>query len=280
MACKPAPVQATWIGYANTTGLPSIDYRITDEVADPRNTRQRFAERLVRMPTPCCFLCYTPNPDMPQVSKLPALKNGFITFGSFNALGKVNDQVIDLWSEVLLAVPNSRMLMKCKHFATEEIAQRFRDKFKRNGIDESRLTMMAMVPSIAEHMQLYSEIDLAIDTFPYAGTTTTAEALYMGVPVVTYYRGKSPIHAQNVGASLLHRIPGLDAFVAKSRVDYVDVCRKWAADLPALAKVRDNLREDMRASPLCDGDKFCRLLETMFKDMWTAHCRGEKLPGY
>jgi predicted O-linked N-acetylglucosamine transferase (SPINDLY family) len=280
MACKPAPVQVTWIGYANSTGLPVVDYRITDEIADPRDTRQQFAEELVRMPSPRAFLCYTPNADVPKVSDLPALSNGYITFGSFNALGKVNQQVMSLWCAVLNAVPNSRVFMKCKHFATEEIKQRYLDTFVKAGIAAHRVTLMAMTPTIAEHLRLYSKIDVAIDTFPYAGTTTTAEALYMGVPVVTYYRTRAPIHAQNVGAALLQRIPGMDRFVAKSRADYVRICQEASKDLDQLAEVRRSLRPKMLVSPLCDGPMFCRGLETLLTDMWKAHCAGKKLINY
>lgn len=278
MARKPAPIGVTWIGYANSTGLTTVDYRITDSIADPYNTKQTYTEQLVRMPDPFCFLCYTPNMDVPPVSPLPALSKGYITFGSFNALGKINDQVLELWCRVLNAIPTSRFFMKCKHFASDELSQRFINKFKQHGIDVSRLTLLPMTPTIAQHMALYSQIDIAVDSFPYAGTTTTAESLYMGVPVVTWYRKTAPIHAQNVGASLMARIPGMsEAFVATSKQGYVDLCVKWANDIPALAQIRENLRPSMLVSPLCDGPAFAKKLEKVFRDMWEAYCKGKKM---
>jgi len=192
-------------------------------------------------------------------------------------LGKINDQVLELWCRVLNAIPTSRFLMKCKHFATPQVTERFVNKFRTHGVDPSRLTLLPMTPTIAQSMGLYSQIDLAVDSFPYAGTTTTAESLFMGVPVVTWYRKSGPIHAQNVGASLLSRIPGLDGFIATSKQGFVDVCAKWAADIPKLALVRASLRPNMLASPLCDGPAFCRLLEKVFKDMWECHCKGKKM---
>lgn len=277
MARKPAPVSMTWIGYANTTGLPCVDYRLTDAIADPLNTKQKFSEKLIRMPSPCAFLCYKPNADVPPVAPLPGLKNGYITFGSFNALGKINDDVMMLWCRVLRAIPNSRFIMKCKHFASNEIKQRFIRKFERLGVSLDRVTLMSQTPTIAEHMALYSKIDLALDSFPYAGTTTTTEALYMGVPVVTLQRKASPIHAQNVGASLLHRIKGLSAYAADSEDQYVQICADAFTNLKRLSIVRSTLRMSMDKSPLCDGPNFCRVLEGVFKDMWGCYCDGTKM---
>ncbi len=145
--------------------------------------------------------------------------------------------------------------------------------FNAHRIDPSRVTLMAMTESIAEHMALYSKIDIALDSFLYAGTTTTAEALFMGVPVVCWRRAAAPIHAQNVGVSLLCRIPGLDRFVATSKADYVRVCMAEAADLQALSATRAGLRRNMLASPLCNGPQFCRNLETVFRNMWQTYCK-------
>jgi len=167
--------------------------------------------------------------------------------------------------------------MKCKHFASDELRARYLKIFAEEGIDQSRVQLLAMTPSIAEHMALYSKIDIAIDTFPYAGTTTTAEALYMGVPVVCWHRRAAPIHAQNVGASLLSRIPGMRKFVASSRAHLIQICKDSAANPDYLAKIRADLRANMEASPLCDGNIFCRGLEKVFQDMWSAYCEGRKL---
>ncbi len=156
MALKPAPVQATWIGYPNSTGLPTIDYRFTDAVADPVDTPQRYTETLVRLPGP--FLCYTPPVHAPHVTPTPALVNGYVTFGSFNNLAKVTDQVLALWATALRAVPRSRLLLKCKPFASETIREKTIARLERLGISSRRVDCMPLTPTTGDHLSAYSMV--------------------------------------------------------------------------------------------------------------------------
>ncbi|XP_020243489.1 probable UDP-N-acetylglucosamine--peptide N-acetylglucosaminyltransferase SPINDLY [Asparagus officinalis] len=201
MACRPAPIQATWIGYPNTTGLPTIDYRITDALADPLDTKQKHVEELVRLPK--CFLCYTPSPDAGPVCPTPALSNGFITFGSFNNLAKITPKVLKVWARILCAVPNSRLVVKCKPFCSDSVRQRFLSILEQLGLEPLRVDLLPLILLNHDHMQAYSLMDISLDTFPYAGTTTTCESLYMGVPCVTM---AGSVHAHNVGVSLLKNV--------------------------------------------------------------------------
>jgi len=272
LCCKPAPIKVTWIGYPNTTGLSTIDYRITDKYVDPLDTEQPYVESLLR--TPNCFLSYTPSPEAPDViNSPPAIENGFITFGSFNNLAKIGNKVIALWSRILKSVPNSRLLVKAKPFANSEIQQKFTASFEKEGISSNRLDLLSLIPSCSEHLRAYGLIDIALDTFPYAGTTTSCEALFMGVPVVVL-RGKSN-HAHNVGVSLLYNI-GLCELIAESPNDCVRISVELASDLPRLRDYRKTIRPKMLASPLCDGITFTKDLESIYIDIFTKWCNDQK----
>jgi protein O-GlcNAc transferase len=273
MALKPAPVQVTWIGYPNTTGLPSIDYRITDDIVDPVDTKQKYSEQLTRLPGP--FLCYTPPTDAPEVADTPALRKGFVTFGSFNNLAKVNDRVLACWCTILNQVPNSRMLIKCKPFASPTVSAKMLRRFAEHGIDSDRVELISLLPTTNEHLETYAQIDISVDTFPYAGTTTTCEALYMGVPVVTYQRKTVPNHAHNVGATLLSRIEGLSSLIGTSEHQYIEIAVALAKDLPRLQAIRKSLRPNMLASTLCDGKTFVKNLEQLYRKLWITYCEKE-----
>ncbi|KAM0939792.1 putative protein O-GlcNAc transferase [Dioscorea sansibarensis] len=269
MACRPAPVQATWIGYPNTTGLPTIDYRITDSLADPPNTRQKNVEELVRLPE--CFLCYTPSPEAGPVAPTPALANGFITFGSFNNLAKITPKVLQVWAKILCAVPNSRLVVKCKPFCCDSVRQRFLSTLEQLGLEPLRVDLLPLILLNHDHMQAYSLMDISLDTFPYAGTTTTCESLYMGVPCVTM---AGVVHAHNVGVSLLTKV-GLDRLVAHTEDDYVRLAIQLASDIRALSELRMTLRELMLRSPVCNGAKFVHGLEATYRKLWHRYCEGD-----
>lgn len=269
MACRPAPIQATWIGYPNTTGLPTIDYRITDALADPLNTKQKHVEELIRLPE--CFLCYTPSPEAGPVCPTPALSNGFITFGSFNNLAKITPKVLQVWAKILCAVPNSRLVVKCKPFCCDSIRQRFLSMLEHLGLEPLRVDLLPLILLNYDHMQAYSLMDISLDTFPYAGTTTTCESLYMGVPCVTM---AGSVHAHNVGVSLLKNV-GLERLIAKTEEEYIELALKLASDVSALSDLRSTLRELMAKSPVCNGTKFTRDLESAYRSMWHRYCRGD-----
>jgi len=262
-AMRPAPVQVTWIGYPNTTGLNAVDYRITDALCDPLATTQAFSEQLIRLNK--CFLCYTPCPEAPEVAPLPADANGYITFGSFNALAKQTPAVLETWAEILKAVPSARLVLKNKPFASDLIKQKFWLEFERLGVHRSRVDLLPLAPKTESHLQQYAMLDVCLDPFPYAGTTTTMEALYMGVPCLTM-RGNG--HAHNVGVSLVTNV-GLrcDDWIAEDRRDYVAKAVKASEDVAGLRRLRRGLRQRVNESSICDVRAFMRDYEGRLKDM-------------
>lgn len=269
LALKPAPVQITYIGYNNTTGLGAIDYRLVDEIVDPLDTTQPFSEELVRIPG--CFLCYTPPARVPDVGVLPALRNGFVTFGSFSCLAKVGDACVALWARVLQEVPGSRLLVKNKGFYSPDVQATFVNKFKQHGISEHRLKLMALAPTSFEHLNIYNEVDIALDTFPYSNTTTTCESLLMGVPAVCL-AGRT--HGSRVCLTLLTAI-GLGECASFTQDDYVVKAKGLANNLQNLSTLRSNLRQIMMQSPLCDGPGFVKSkYEPILLEKWRLYCEG------
>jgi predicted O-linked N-acetylglucosamine transferase (SPINDLY family) len=269
LALRPAPVQVTWMGYPNSTGMAgAVAYRVTDERCDPTDTKQTFAERSVRLPG--CFLCYTPHPEAPPVARAPCLAAGYVTFGCFNALAKVTPAVRALWGRLLRAVPHSRLVVKAKPFACASVQRRFLSAMAEEGVASWRVDVRALAERTADHLGAYGAVDVALDTFPYAGTTTTCEALWQGVPVVTM-RGAA--HAHNVGVSLLAAVGLERECVAETPDAYVAKCAALAADRAALAAAREGMRAKMRApGGLCDGEAHTRKLEEAYVAMWRRHC--------
>jgi protein O-GlcNAc transferase len=263
-ALKPAPVQITYLGYPDTTGLHTIAYRFTDALADPAGETERFhTEELLRLPR--TFLSYWPNPSAPEVSPLPCQSGEPFTFGSFNALGKITAPMIDLWSKILHAVPASRLLIKSHSGLTESSPRRrLLEIFASCGIAADRIQLHSQTKTLNHHLELYSKVDLALDTFPYHGTATTCEALWMGVPVVTLAGSR---HVSRVGVSLLTNV-GLSEFIAPSPDQYVNLAVRAAADPAALAKLRAGLRQMMRQSPLLGGRQFARDVESAYRRVW------------
>lgn len=268
MALRLAPVQVTWIGYPNTTGLNSIHYRVTDGTVDPVDTSQQFSEKLWRLPE--VFLCYTPALEAPEeLSEPPSTSSGgIVTYGSFNVLSKIQSRTVKLWAEILRRVPNSRLLLKAKPFGAAGAKRRMEELFEKEGISADRLDLVPLIPSTRSHLQVYANVDVALDPFPYAGTTTTCEALYMGVPVVTL--GTTPEngdHAHNVGVTLLKAL-GHDELVTFTEEKYVDTAVGLGTDLHRLSSIRRNLRRDMMRSGLGDANRYMRDVEDMFCGMW------------
>ncbi|OGU10244.1 MAG: hypothetical protein A2075_21580 [Geobacteraceae bacterium GWC2_58_44] len=256
LARRPAPLQLTWIGYPDGSGVPQIDYRITDRLADPPGRADRLhSERLIRLPRSFC--CYLPPPDSPAVGALPLASSGRITFGSFSNLAKVTPEVIALWGRVLQAVPGSTLLLKCRPLGDPEVCARILEEFKAAGVDPGRIELHGGNPSPAEHLAQYQRVDIALDTFPYNGTTTTCEALWMGVPVVTLAGTR---HAARTGVSLLTNC-GLTELIAESRDDYVTMARELAGNAGRLRQLREGLRGRLQGSPLMDGAGITRELE-------------------
>ena len=262
-ARKPAPVQATWLGYPNTTGLDAIDYRLVDATTDPVGQADAWAsETLVRLEGG--FLCYGGVKDAREPAAPPSLATGVVTFGSFNNPAKLSASTLDAWARLLIRLPQARLLLKGKAFADPGARALLLARLGEHGVAAERVELVGWLPGADAHLALYDRMDVALDPFPYNGTTTTCEALWMGVPVVTL-RGDR--HAGRVGASLLEQI-GLTDLVGQSLDDYVEIAAGLAGDPTRLAELRRSLRPRMAASPLCDGPAFAHKMEAAFRDMW------------
>jgi predicted O-linked N-acetylglucosamine transferase (SPINDLY family) len=265
-ARKPAPVQVTYLGYPATTGLDAIDCRLTDELADPRGVTDSYcSEALIRLPNSAW--CYQPPDFSPAVSDLPALQNGYITFGSFNNFSKINPPLLKRWADILHRVPRSRLMLKAMSLRCESVGKYVREMMKDLGIGPDRLDLHGWV-SAADHLRLYSHVDIGLDTYPYHGTTTTCEALWMGVPVVTL-AGQS--HVSRVGVSLLTNV-ALGHLVAQTADEMVGLAVGLANDVPGLQKLRRTLRQQMQQSPLMDAPALARNVETAYLHMWRNRC--------
>jgi len=266
-AHKPSPIQVTWMGYPNTTGMRTIDYRFTDAIADPPGEADNFhSEKLIRLEHG--FLCYQPDASAPEVGPPPCLESDYVMFGSFNNLPKVTPEVIKVWAEILRQLPRSRLLLKSKTLANLNIKKRYLRLFAEAGITADRLEMHDWSPDKIKHFELYHRIDIGLDPFPYNGTTTTCEALWMGVPVATL-RGDR--HAARVGASIMHHA-GLEEVVAHSENEYVHLAVGLAQDRQRLIALRDSQRRKMQESQLMDKELFTATLEKAYRRMWREWC--------
>ncbi|MEK6771729.1 MAG: tetratricopeptide repeat protein [Pseudomonadota bacterium] len=262
-AYRPAPMQCTWIGYLNTTGLKAVDYRITDRFADdpavPHGT-----EQLLILPE--SFLCIGGFPDT-EIVELPAcVRNGFVTYASFNNLSKLTSEVVRLWARILDATPGSKMLIMSKGAETEVVQKHLFAEFSRHGIEPDRLLLRNQV-SRDQYLLAHNDIDIMLDTFPFNGGTITAGALWMGVPVVTLV---GSAHRQRVGYSMLKNI-GVEETIAWSEDQYLAVATSLANDPQRLATLRQRIARNMRASILCDAPRFTRQLEDALTQAWQTH---------
>lgn len=260
-----APVQATWLGYPNTTGVPNIDVRLIDARTDPPEAQAFASERLVRVEE--CFLCYQGRPGDPS----PKPRNGStddaapIVFGSFNRISKISDRAAAAWSRVLNALPQSRLLLKAR-VQSDALRAAYAAKFAPHGVEASRILFSPYAPDHHTHLSLYNEMDIALDCFPYNGTTTTCEALWMGVPVVTL---AGETHRARVGASLLSAA-GYPELVASDEDEFVRVATKLAADRAGLHAIKMAMRERVQASKLCDADGYAARFARALRSIWGA----------
>ncbi len=253
-AAKPAPLQITYLGYPNTTGLSMIDYRITDKIADPEGISDFFnSEKLIRLSN--CFLCYSGNDEFKIKNSLPYHNNNFITFGSFNNFNKINAKVIEAWSSILKSIPKSKLILKNSdnNFDSRSIL----NKFSNEGVNIDNIFIYNKIPEMKDHMNLYNSIDIALDTFPFNGATTTFEALWMGVPVITF-SGKT--HASRVSSSILYNL-NLKTLIAKDVMDYQKKVVEISNNDKFLLEMRQGLRNLMKNSYLCDGKSFANEVE-------------------
>ncbi|MEK9754770.1 MAG: tetratricopeptide repeat protein [Rhodospirillaceae bacterium] len=261
-ARDPAPVQASYLGYPATSGLSDMHGRITDAWADPPGMTEAFhTERLLRLEHG--FLCYRPPEDAPAVAPPPSLAAGHVTFGSFNNLAKLTPATIGLWAEILKAVPGARLRSKAKALGDPATLARVREDFRARGIGAERLDLLAWITD-ANPLAAYHGIDIALDTFPYHGTTTTMEALWMGVPVVTL---AGAWHASRVGVSIMARA-GLDEMVAANAADYVKIAAALAAKPELLMELRGAIRGMLVRGGITDGVRFTQEFEAALQGLW------------
>ncbi len=261
-ARKPAPVQLSYLGYPNTTGLATMDYRISDGYMDPPGVSEAlYTEKLLRMPH--SLWCYRPPAPTPDVNPLPALQRGVTTFGSLHSFTKLSRQVIDLWARILARQPGAELLMAGA--PSGETGTRLRERFAAHGIDAARVHLIGKL-NFDDYLRLYHRIDIGLDAFPYAGGTTTCESLWMGVPVITLAGTYAVARA---GVSLLTSA-GLAELIADSPERYVEIATDLARDPHRLAGLRGSLRERMQRSPLMDEAGFTRAFEAVLYGAFQA----------
>lgn len=270
---RAAPVQATYLGYAATTGLPTMDYRIVDRWTDPPEFDAHASERLARLDR--CFVCFDPPGAAPDVRPLAALEPGApLTIGSFSTLFKVSPQWLDFWGRMIEAHPGWRLLFKNQSLGDEGTRRRVRAQIVGSRAIGDRVEFLPATKTFRDHLDLYNRLDIVLDVKPYVGTTTTCDALWMGAPSVTL---PGPAHHANVGVSLMRAV-GLEEFIARDEEDFVRIIERFDADRPRLAEIRAGLRERVRRSDLGDAPGLARALEGAVRDMWRAWCNGS-LPG-
>lgn len=269
-AMRPAPVQATWFGIASTTGLSTIDYFLCDKNMVPPEEGAFLSEKPWYLPSGY-FSFKAPEPAVPINMELPALRNGYITFGTFNNPNKIIDAVIEVWSRILDAVPNSRLMLKAGAYTDEIVVATTRERFARYGVVGDRLILEGPSPRLGL-LATYNNLDIALDPFPYVGGCTTAESLWMGVPVLT----RRGFHAlSRLGECLLSAM-NMPEWIAENDDDYVSRAVRMASDIPALAELHKDLRERFLHSPLGDGPLFATGLEQAFRGMWQTWVQENK----
>jgi predicted O-linked N-acetylglucosamine transferase (SPINDLY family) len=266
-AWKPAPVQVTWLGFFATTGLEAIDYILADRHVLPESEASHFVEKPWRLPD--SYLCFTPPEPEVKIGPLPMLTNDGVTFGCFGKHIKLNDNVIAVWSRLLHAVPGSRLFLKSPGSNVKDIWRSTVERFASHDIDAGRLILEAGSPR-AEYLNAYNRVDITLSPFPYPGGTTTAEALWMGSPVLCMKGDRFVTH---ICESLLHTA-GLEDWIAENEEDYIARAVAFSADRERLRALRAGLRAQVLASPLCDAQRFARNLEDAFQGMWARYCAG------
>jgi protein O-GlcNAc transferase len=261
---KPAPIQATWLGYFASTGLPEIDYFIGDPHVSPVSHSEHFSEKVWNLPD--TWFCFNPPKMAIDTQPAPAQKNGYITFGNFGNLIKVNDDVIDVWAQVLSRVPESKIFLKAKQLADENIGHILKNKFVSRGVSSDRLIFEGPSNS-EEYLEAYNKIDIVLDTFPYPGGTTSNEALWMSVPILTLEGDR---FLSRLGYSINRNID-LPEWVAADKNEYIERAVAFASNQELLAELRPQLRAKVLASPLFDQVRFARNFENMIRDMCIVH---------
>ena len=268
-ARKPAPVQLAWLGYLASTGVPGMDYLLADPVSVPESEFHQFTEKIWRLPE--TIFCFTPPSESPALAltALPAVQNQFVTFACFQRLNKLSDPALRAWGRILSSMPTARLQLRNAGINNQQVRDALHGRLSSAGIDPERVSICGKIDAREAYLASYAEVDLVLDTFPHPGVTTTCEALWMGVPTVTL-RGGTMLG--RMGASLL-TCAGLADWVASSEQEYVDLALRRASDLDSLAKLRAQLREQVRGTPLFDAKQFVPCLEHALLSLWEARTR-------
>lgn len=268
---KPAPIQISYCGYPNSSGIRSMDYRITDKFCDSEASQKYYQERLVFMDR--CFLAYTPSMGIKSIPEIDTeqlcLKNGYITFGSFNRFNKINEMVIGVWEKILQRAPTARFAIKTKEFLTPKLKQKFLDTFKDKSVLD-RVIIMPYSDTYGEHLPDYNKMDISLDTFPYSGTTTSCESLMMGVPVLTLFDKVRNYHSQNVTTSLMKNC-GLHEFVTDTQEAYIERAVWYANNFNTLGNLRQRVRDAFVKGPICDYSTFTNEFEDKLIYLYRNH---------
>lgn len=259
---KPAPIQISYLGYFATTGVPTIDYWLTDWDLHPEDTVEKTSEEIYRLPR--CWLAYSPRVEASVPAPPPSIKNGYVTFGSFNNSSKIGPKTVAAWTEVLKALPTSRLILKGPGYDDKFIYDLKLKNFTDNGIAAERIELLGRIEDYKEHLAVYDKIDIALDTVDYSGGTTTAETMWMGVPVLTLV---GDLMQERMSYSMIKAV-GLDDWAAFSVDEFVEKAKKFAADEKGRADLRASIRETMASSQLCDSAGLARAMEEAFRDMW------------
>jgi protein O-GlcNAc transferase len=267
---KPAPIQISYCGYPNSSGVKSMDYRITDKFCDSEKSQIYYQEKFVFMDK--CFLAYTPSmgiKNIPEISEPPCVKNGYITFGTFNRYNKVNEMVVGVWEKLLLAAPTARLVIKTKEFLTPKLHDQFLNTFKEKSVLD-RVTILPYSDTYGDHLPDYNKMDIAVDTFPYSGTTTSCESLMMGVPILTLFDNVRHYHSQNVTTSLMKNC-GLDEFVAYSQDEYIQKAAYFANNPDLFRDIKNKVRSAFVNGPICDYGSFVNEFEDKLISVYKTH---------
>ena len=265
MKYKPAPVQAIWMGYTNTTGIDEIDYIITDPHLIKENEEKHYSEKILKLPK--IWNCHSGIEHNLEIGDLPFLKNNFITFGCFNNSSKITEEVIETWSQILLNVNNSRILIKAPSNDAEIAQENILKIFKNLKIDSSRIIFSPREKERLNHYKMYRKIDLSLDTFPYSGVTTSIESIWMGVPVLTL---KGTNFTSRCGESINLNLK-MPEFIANDKNDYINKAISISKDYNNLKDLRKSLRQKASISPLFDTENFGHEFSKLLKEIWSTY---------
>lgn len=258
---KPAPIQITWLSQGSL-GIPEIDYFIGSPHITPKEEENHYIERVLRLPE--ISQCFTPPNFDIKIKNLPAIENKFITFGCINKFAKINDEVLKLWSKIILSLPNSKIILKCKEFDNQEIVIQTLQKFKMLNINKDRIILMGSTKTRKKNLEVYNKIDIALDPFPFQGNTSTCEAVWMGVPVLTLKGNRYLFHfGESINSNLNMR-----DWIAKDKDEYIFKAVKFASNLSLLSDLRKNLREKALQSPVFDAVRFSEHFSNMLWEIW------------